>query len=302
MFISFFRSIKYALQDFWRNIWLSLITISVIGLALFTVNIFLVLSVLGNASVSSVEKKIDVSVFFYPDAEESKIFALKSKILAIQNVNEVEFVDSEEALKRFRDTHKDNPTIIQSLDELDTNPLGSSFVIKAQTSSDYDAVLDVVNQDEYDEIILYKNFDDNKEFISRIALISDKVQRVGLALSIVLAVIALIVVFNTIRISIYTRQREIEIMKLVGASSSFILLPYLIQGFIYSLLATGVVIVVLYPALAFVQPYVDTLLLDETVMLRQYFTDNFIFYFGLEFLAVWVLNTISTVLATLRSR
>ena len=123
MFLSTARILKFSFQDIFRNIWLSLVTIIILVLALFTVNMLLVVQVIGQTAVDAIKEKIDVNLFLKNTAEEDKILALKAKIKNLKEVKDVKYVSKAEALENFKNKHSDNPEILEALRELEKNPL-----------------------------------------------------------------------------------------------------------------------------------------------------------------------------------
>jgi cell division transport system permease protein len=176
-----------------------------------------------------VRDQLNVQYELYDDATKAEIAALKRKLEAIPHVAEVTFVSKDEALATLKGELKDK-TIVE---ELHTNPLPNSFEVKADDAANLASVRKAVypNGPEGASIspIIVKPFDRQQS--------SEKIEQVTSALKIVLTVItallvlaSLMLVGNTIRLSIYTRRREVEVMRLVGATRWFIRWPFMIEG------------------------------------------------------------------------
>lgn len=294
--LSIFRVIKFSLQDLARNIWLSVITIIIIVLALLSVNLLLMVKVLGSAAVSAVKEKVDISLYLKSDVEESRILALKSQISSLDSVKEVTYISQQEAIASFRDKHKDNADILQALSELGRNPLSPSLVVTPKDTNNYEDLLVSLNKID-DQLIESRNFDDHRAMLAKINNLTDKAYRVGLIISLLFILITILVVYNTVRVAIYTHKREIGIMKLVGASTWFIRAPYLISGIIYGGLGVAIILVILYPFLGFVQPYLGVFFDGFKVNILEYYNNNFFTIFGLEFLAVTSVNFLASLVA-----
>ena len=145
MFLSLGRVIKFSLQDIFRNVWLSLVTIMILVLALFTVNMLLVVKVVGNTAVMAIKEKIDINLFLKNDAKEDEILVLKAKLSNLKEVKEVKYISKDEALKVFREKHENNPEILESLRELGTNPLAPNLVIKPANLETFDDLTNKIN-------------------------------------------------------------------------------------------------------------------------------------------------------------
>lgn len=295
-FLSFFRIIKFSLQDIGRNIWLSLATIIIIILALISVNLLLVVKVISLAAVDVVKEKIDISLYIKSDTEESKILALKAKISNLTQVKDVGYVSKQVALENFKQKHKNNPEILQALIELGKNPLSPNLIIKPRNINQYDELISNLNKID-DDIIESRNFDDHKIMLGKINSITKKVSETGMFIIAIFVFITLLVVYNAIRVTIYTHRVEIGIMKLVGASNWFIRAPYLFSSLVYTLIGISVTIVFFYLFLSLLQPYLETFFIGYSFNMVAYFNNHFFLIFGLEFLVAAIINSFASFIA-----
>lgn len=299
-FIAFQRILIFAWQSFWRNIWLSLVTITIIILTFISINFLILVNVVSDTAIQLVKDKVDISLYFKPDITESQVLEVQTYLSSLTQVKEISYVSQQAALEKFRQLHKDNQVIIESLEELDDNPIGATLQIKAKDIDEYQGIDEVLVNSKYNELILDKNFDDNKAFISQIRDFSDNVRKVAIITSIIFVLIASLIVFNTIRVAIYTHRQEIGVMKLVGATNWFIRSPFLLEAVSYGIIACIAGIAIVYPMLNFVQPYVNNFFLTTEFSLTEYFTNNFWAIFGLELLMIILINIISSSIAIRR--
>ena len=172
MFSSFYRIIKFAMQGFWRNIWLSFITISVIVLALVSVNFLIVSQLLTKTIIESVEEKIDLSIYFKPEIAESQINEVKINLLKLPEIANVKYVSKEKVMEEFKRKHQDNSKILESLEEIGENPFGATLIVKAKTAEGYPTILRAVEGSEYKDLTQDLNFDDHKLIIQKISEIA----------------------------------------------------------------------------------------------------------------------------------
>lgn len=299
MFTSIFRVIKFSFQDFFRNFWLSIVTLTILILALFTVNLLIIFNLVTHTAVSTIEDKVDINVYFKPDISEDQVQNVQKYLQAMPQVKEVTFVSKDQALADFKTKHADNVKILQSLEEVSVNPLGASLIIKAKNTGDYPVILENLQTPQYDNLIESKNFDDHKIVIERINGITSKVSRGVVIIAILFVLISVLIIFNAIRMAIYTHREEIMAMKLVGATDWFVEMPYLLQGLIFAFFSVLITIIIIYPLLGFLRPYLQ-LILENNFNIVNYFNDNFGLIFGLEFLGVMFLNLISSYIAVKR--
>jgi cell division transport system permease protein len=283
------RIIKMALKNFWRNIWLSIASIAVLVLTLVTVTILAVLSLVGTTAISSVEQKIDISVYLHPGASEEQIRTVERDIQTFDGVVSVTYISQEEALNRFRDRHQDSDLILESLTELDDNPLQPSFIVLAENTQYYPAIAERLSSEAYKEIVEDITYKDNKEIIDKLSRGISVVQKVGLAVSGTFILISILVAFNTVRLTIYNRRTEIEIMRLVGASNWFIRWPFIVEGLMYGIIATLLNIVVFYPAFLFFRPSLERIFPAQSTELIV-FAQSYVLYIILIqlFIAIFI--------------
>lgn len=298
-FASLYQLIIFSWQSFWRNIWLSIITITIIVLALVSVNFLIALNVITDTAVSQIQDKIDVSVYFKQTTTEPQVLEVKTYLSALAQVKDIKYISQQEALQNFRQRHQQNTAIIESLEALDQNPLGATLTIQAKRLEDYPEILSVLDNSKYNELITDKKFDDREAYINNLRHISETVNQVGLLTAAVFIFIAALIVFNTIRVAIYTHRQEIGIMKLVGAANWFIRGPFMIEGVWYGTIATLLTIGIMFPLINFIQPYVNAYFLTNDVIV-SYFRQHFWQIFGIEFLFIMVLNTVSSLVAIRR--
>jgi cell division transport system permease protein len=292
-FLSLFRVIKFSLQDLSRNIWLSIVTIIILILALFSINMLLVVKVIGEAAVGAIKDKIDISLYLKPDAPEDAITALKVQLEKLSDVKSVKYVSKEEALGIFQQNNSDNPEILQALRELGKNPLTPTLIIQPKNA---DAISDLTHQlDRVDsKIVDSRNFTDYQNMLNKINAVTDKVTEAGLILSAIFVFITLMVIFNAIRVAIYTHNMEINIMRLVGASNTFIYMPFLISGIFYTLFGLVTIILLFYPFLSLLQPYLEAFFVGYNINIVDYFNQHFWEIFGGEFLGIAAINVLAS--------
>jgi cell division transport system permease protein len=268
-----FRIVKSGWQSFVRNYWLSTATVAVMILALLVVVGLLLFNVVTQAVVSSLEGKVDVSVYFNKEADEAKILSLRQELVELEEVKSVDYVSKDEAIKRFRELHKDNQVLLQSLQELDQNPLQASLNIKANYASQYEAVANYLAQDRFQGVIEKINYKQNKEIIDRLTRLTGNIQAGGIAISLFLALLAVLVSFNTIRLTMYNWRDEISVMRFVGASNWFIRGPFIVEGILYGICASVMTIVLIFPILYFVSPKITGFLPEVDLM--YFYQSNF---------------------------
>ncbi|MFH0987811.1 MAG: permease-like cell division protein FtsX [Parcubacteria group bacterium] len=297
---TFGRSLKFAIRDFFRNIWLSLATIAILLLALFSVNALASFNALAGNITASVRNQVDVSVFFNPGTSPAAIADLQEQLKAMPEVRDMVFISKEQALDSFKAKYRDNPKILEAIDEVNANPLVDAVVVRAKNLAGYDAILSFLSSPRNQPIIKYQNFTDHQKVIDRVNEISKKIKYFTVGFAGMFALIAILIIFNAIRIMIYTHREEINVMRLVGASNWLIRLPFLLESVICVVFAWLLSVGLMYAILGSVQPYIAAFTETYNFSLISYFNENFLLIFGGELLAVVVLNVISSGIAVSR--
>jgi cell division transport system permease protein len=294
--LSLYRIIKFSFQDIARNVWLTIVTITILLLALLSINTLLMVRVISDNAVVAIKEKINISLYLKAESPESEIAALKARISNFDKVKSVVYVSKQDALDSFREKYKNNQAVLTALKELGRNPLLPSLTIIPKNFSESGLLINEVKILD-SSIIESRDFSDNTVVLNKINSITKRVNEVGLFIIIIFILTSLLVVYNAIRVAIYTHRQEIEIMRLVGASNFFIYMPYLVSAFIYTLFSILIVISIFYPFLSLLQPYLEVFFMGYNVNILSYFVDNFAFVFGLQFLIVLVINILASLFA-----
>jgi len=292
------RVLKFSFQDFYRNIWLSLVTISILILTFISINVLVIFDSMTKTAVNIIENKVDISVNFKSSVSSEEVSDMKEYIKGLSEVSAVEYVSKQEALQKFRKTHQNDEVVLEVIEELSENPLGAIIKIKARNLESYPAILEAIDKPEYNKLVASKNYHDKQQMINKVSGWTGAAERVVLVFILFFMAVSALIVFNTIRVAIYTHREEIGIEKLVGATNWFVRLPFIIESVIYAIIACLITIAVIYPLLDVIQPYLASFFGAGQFNIATYFTNNFILIFGLQLLAVSVINVIASFIAT----
>lgn len=295
MFTALFRIIKYGLIGFWRNSWLSLATISIIVTVLIVFEGLMIFNVLTKTVIETVKEKIDISVYFKSETSEDDMLKIKRSLESLSEVKGVEYVSSDKALEIFKNRHINDPAISQSLNELEENPLLASLNIKADDPKEYAAIADYLEKASFKEKFEKITYAQNAVVIERLNKMINTAERMGFILIISLVLIAALITFNTIRLAIYSNREEIGIMRLVGASNSFIRGPYMVEGIIYGFLSAILSVVIVMPIVYFGSPYINVFVPEMN--LWNYLISNILVVFGYQTVFGVGLGVISSFIA-----
>ncbi len=226
----FFRSIRDALKSVVRNFSLSFASIMCTTITLILVAVAVVAAANVNNATRLIEDELTIVTYLKKDVTEEQIENIKSEISSYKNIEEVTFKSKDEwklEMSEYDDSFK---TVLNYLDE---NPLMDSFVLK---------VNDVKKLSETSEYIKAINGVDTVKYgegmVEQVISVFDIVQKIVVVVVIALIVVTSFLISNTIKLTIFSRRNEIEIMRLVGASNITIKLPFLFEGFIIGLIGS----------------------------------------------------------------
>jgi cell division transport system permease protein len=232
MFVSIKRMFLAGWRGLARDGGMIVANIFIMTMAISVISSLFLFKDISRFLIGSIEEKVDVSIYFKAEAAEEDILKVREEIAEIPEIKEINYVSKEEALEKFTQKHGNNPVLMDSLTEVGINPFLASLGVKAFQAYQYEAVVSFLEGPSYDGLIEKVDYYERKPVIERIYVLTSNFNKTGIVFSVVLILLAALVAFNTIRLSIYNSREEIKIQRLVGASNWFIRGPFLIQGII----------------------------------------------------------------------
>ena len=217
--------IKEAVISLKRNGLMSIASITTVALSLLILGMFLIMVLNLNNMASNLESQVQVSVYLQEGLSDVEIREVGTRITKIPGVNQVLFIDKEEAMNRFKERLGEQQSILQALDG--NNPLPNAFEVKMDKPERVKPVAQIISQ--------FKGVENAKfgqEVVEQLFSLTKMIRVFGVILIAFLALAALFIISNTIRITVFARRKEIGIMKYVGATDWFIRWPFLLEGII----------------------------------------------------------------------
>ena len=288
------RTFKEGWIIFIRNSWLSVATISVLFLSLYVIGATLLIGMVTNELIGNIEKNVSIGVYFKPDVSEDRINEIKNEIKNNNDVSSVEYISKEQALDKFSNENKDDPVIADALDEIGENPLLSSLTIKAKDQKKYDQLVSYL-ENNFGEDLNNINYGKNKDVIERLGRIVVSVRKIGISLGSVFITIAILITFNAIRLSLYVRKREFDVMRLVGASNLYIKAPTIFEGMFYGFFASILAIIAIAGTAYSGLPLIRGLISRDDVI--QFYLSNFLIIGGSILVVGLLVGIVSSMIA-----
>ncbi len=287
------RAFGLAWKNFYRESGLSLVSVFVLTIVITLSATILLVGGVTEIVIKDIEQKADVTVEFEIAVEEEKILEISKEIEENFEINSITYASREEIRTAFIDRFGDRPAVMESLEEVG-NPFPASLNINADDPYIYRQIANYL-EEEHQSLIYNIDFHNREDVINSIFAITNNVRSGGITLSIVLAVIALLLVYSTIKLAIYGIREEIKIMRLVGSSNLFIQSSFIIQGAIIGTIAAITSFIFLF-ALGFFIPQSYNITLE--VNLHQYFLSMLPFIILVQLGIGMTLGVISSLVAT----
>ncbi|HZG81672.1 MAG TPA: permease-like cell division protein FtsX [Brevibacillus sp.] len=217
------RHVREGVKNLGRNGWMSFASISAVAITLLILGVFFILAMNVNYFAQSVEKQVEIRVFLDVLATKENVQQVEENIKAIPKVASVTFIPKDEGLKQFKESLGEKAYLFEGLEK--DNPLPDAFVVKTTQPQDTSAVAAQIKKLEF-----VKNLNYGEGTVEKLFAVTGAVRNVGIAFIIGLGFTAMFLIANTIKLTIVARRREIEIMKLVGATNWFIRWPFFVEG------------------------------------------------------------------------
>jgi cell division transport system permease protein len=247
--ITLMRIVRYGVSNFSRNAWLTTAATIVMILTLTIVLATFTSQLVFNDTIDQLRQKIDVSVYLKDDISKKDQSRLEDAIKDVKIVTSIDYVSKDEARQKFIQDSKGNLAQLQALGALDgKNPLPASLRVHVSDTNKLNLINDVINQDNYKKLQSKPASisGSRKDAIENIAKGAQFTSIGGLVISVIFVVISVMIIFNTIRMAIFNRRDEIEIMKLIGAEKSFIRGPFIVEASLYGIIAALISVVLVY--------------------------------------------------------
>lgn len=271
--ITFKRILKSGWISFRRNSGLSMATIFIMVMTISMITSLLLLQETTKFLIVSLTEKVDIAIYFSQEPSETEILKIQKELSQLSEIKKMEYVSKEQALAKFTERHKDEEIIMESLKEVGGNPLLSSINIKAFEASQYAAISSFLEDSSFNDLISKVDYQQKKPAMDKLFSLTSSINTTGIVLSIALAVMAVLISFNAVRIAIYNSKDEIETMRLVGASNWFIRGPFLVQGVISGGLAVIITFMIFSVAVWLLGPKIEIIV--PGLGLSAYFFSNF---------------------------
>jgi cell division transport system permease protein len=242
------RIIRTGVVNFARNL-----SLAAAAMAVMTVTLTIVLfSIVANATfantIQQITDKIDISVYLNDSVTTAQVQTFEAQLRQQPNVKRVSYISKDQALAEYEAENAGNTQLIKAINETD-NPLPASVEIDPINTNDLQSIKNFLdkplNLSLEDPQAGTSYSGDRKEAIDKISHATNLIREAGIVAVIVFALISVLIIFNTLRMAIFNRRDEINIMRLLGANKWFIRGPFVVESVVYGIISAGVSILII---------------------------------------------------------
>lgn len=232
--LSLVRAFRFGIVNFFRSGWLSFASTLVISITLFIIGVFAIQGIVIINTTEGIREKLDLSVYFNDDVPEEEILNIQRSISNRPDVKSVSYASKEQAFQVWQERRTSER--VKSLVTPEDNPLPRSLTIQAQDPANLGLIAKTFEAPQYEGKVRRVSYKDNQSIVESLVATARSVRQNGWTLAVVFFLLSFILIYNTTRIVILSRSGEIEIMRLVGSTASFVRAPFLVEAAIVGFL------------------------------------------------------------------
>jgi cell division transport system permease protein len=301
--ITFERIVKNGFINFGRNIWLALAAIAMMSITLTILLFAIVTNATFAHTVSDLTSHIDVSVYLKDSVTETQKNKFISDLKNVDNVQSVSYVSKADALKKYEKDNANNPLLLSAISQTD-NPLSAEVHVKPKDANKLDSIKSFL--DKPSEQALQSDptsySGDRKAAVDKITKATHFIQQAGVIGIIVFIIISMLIIFNTIRMTIFNRRDELVIMRLLGATPGYIRGPFIVETMLYGAVAAAVSLAICGALFAIASSTLEasSLGLLDISYSSKYFTKNLWIILTAQIVVGIMIGAVSSAIATRR--
>jgi len=262
------RIIIAGFRNFFRNAWLSTAATAIMLVTLLIMITGIIMNIALSKEIDNITEDIGVNIYLLDEDNPRLRKQLTSQLERQENVRSIKYVSKQQALEDFNKDNQSQPEILEGL-TIANNALPASLEVRVFDLNEINPIAKTAESSKYQSIVEETSYDNETEDrIKTIGSTQRFVVRGLIAAGIIFAGISILIIFNTIRMAIFTRSEEIKIMKLIGATNAYIRGPFLFEAIVYGLIAATIALAITYVSLAVlgddIGRYVDFSTVDAT--------------------------------------
>ena len=255
------RGIRDAFKSVFRNFSLSIASVSCISITLVVVAIAIVASWNVNSITDSIKKDVTIVVFVNQKATDLDLERIDSELRDIKNIESVVLKTKEQEKKEMMEESEIFESIMADWDE-DESPLKDSFLIKVSNLEDIKSTVKQIKKIELIDVVNY-----GESMVEKMLGAFDVIEKVTIVIVLALVLVNVFLIVNTIKLTIFSRKREISIMRLVGASNFSIKYPFVVEGMVIGMIGSIIPILIVIYGYTYLYTYFDGVIFSSLIRL-----------------------------------
>ncbi|MBT1280299.1 permease-like cell division protein FtsX [Thermoanaerobacter sp. CM-CNRG TB177] len=273
-----FRNFKYFLKEGFsnlaRNRLMTIASITSVMAAMLILGLVVVIILNVNSLTYQVESQLELKAFLKDNISKEQVTQIGNDIKSIEGVTSVVFESKEEALRKFKQQLGDKSYLAEGLEN--DNPLPQSYIIKVKDANLMKDISNKIKQINGVEKVSY-----GQDVVDKLLGIIKIIRIVGLSIILILLIISIVIISNTIKLGVFARRREINIMKYIGATDWFIRWPFLIEGVILGLIGALLSVIILVLAYGYVLDVMNNKLIMFQLLPLEKIVGGILLYFSM---------------------
>ncbi|ABY92346.1 permease-like cell division protein FtsX [Thermoanaerobacter brockii subsp. lactiethylicus] len=273
-----FRNLKYFLKEGFNNLarnrLMTIASITSVMAAMLILGLFLVIILNVNSLTNQVESQLELKVFLKDNISEQEVSQIGNEIKSIHGVTSVVFESKEEALQKFKQQLGDKSYLAEGLEK--DNPLPQSYIVKVKDANLMKNISNKIKQINGVDKVSY-----GQDVVDKLLGIIKIIRIVGLSIILILFIISIVIISNTIKLGVFARRREINIMKYIGATDWFIRWPFLIEGIVLGLVGALLSVVILALIYGYMLDIINNKLMVFKLLPLEKIAGDIIVYFSI---------------------
>lgn len=297
------RVLQAGAINFVRNASLAIAAMAVMVVTLTIILFSVVTNATFTHTITQITDKIDISVYLKDDVTTEQKDTLLTGLKKLDNVKSVQYLDKSQVLERYTKQNAGNEELLSAINET-SNPLPATVLVKP---NDLNRIQDIKNYLTKSDVAKLQSDEpsysgDRKQAIDKITHATNVLQRIGVVTVITFTIISALIIFNTIQMAIFNRRDEIQIMRLLGASTNYIRGPFVVESVIYGILSATISVLIINAAFAAASGALQasSLGLLDINYAAEFFSQHFLWLLTLQLAAGMIIGAASSIIATRR--
>lgn len=249
--------IKQGVKSFLKNGVMSLASVIIVTACLAIFGTYLVFGLNINYIGEQFKSQFEIQVYVLRDTPDERVEEIGKQLEAYENVEGMVYISKEEAFRELEEIFKDKPEALSGYEETGENPCCASYKLTLKELTNVEELADQIER-----IPDIKNVSTNKDVMDNMLSTISTVKNFSLWMMIILALVSILIISNAIKMTVFARRKDINVMKFIGATDRFIRTPFIVEGIIIGLVGAAVAIIIILPVYNYAAAFINSMLIE----------------------------------------